>query len=771
MTKHKLNTEYFDPPPATEDTDQAPDITEPGATDEQPPIHNPAETSPQQYDALESDTLEELVRIVESALTATPTKQEIARAERLASNLRSCVTATNTHVPLSEATTYSFTDLPNYRTSEGAHPWPGNYEETTTTTIRNNESETKSDPYTSAEMKSLTSSPKSTQPSAEQLRNPQPPIPNPLGVSILRRLQLLHSAGDAAFRRRELAKCKADPVYWVNNYVWTYDPRELCATRPFDLFLRQEEFLNWLAERDRLQQSGLAEKSRDVGFTWLCAVYALHRWLYYKGDSTGFGSRKLDLVDHKDNPDCIFEKIRFVLRRLPVWMRPRGFDPRQHDKLLTLLNPVNGSTITGEGGSEIGRGGRKSRYFVDEAAYLQNPKTTDAALSQTTRVRIDVSTPNGTGNPFHSKRFNGSVPVFTFHWRDDPRKDDEWYEREKLRIADPVIIAQELDIDYTASIENVCIPAEWVRSAINLELKVSGTPNAGWDIADEGRCKNVLITRHGPVVTGVFDWDKMDLVQSAHRAAAFCNEKGATSLNYDSVGIGAGVRGIFNAAQNAGGPSSRLSTIAVNVGDQPTTSIWPDGKTSRERFRNLRAELWWKLRARFEKTHAYVQNLKLTQDSTDVNDSPEIEIDERSPEQIEHDERLDRYIRDNTYRWVKTLGGEFPVYDWMEDERNRRNGIPNLKDLNNSTDIKEMTDLISIPDNPALIAQLSMPVFFYTETGKVQLESKQDMRKRGISSPDYADALVLAFSYTPVLCPEYRRSDDDLYTKWRHISW
>ena len=60
-----------------------------------------------------------------------------------------------------------------------------------------------------------------------------------------------------------------------------------------------------------------------LGFTWLCAAYAIHCLIFNEGDSTGFGSRKLDLVDDLDNPDCIFEKLRFLLRNLPDWMQPR----------------------------------------------------------------------------------------------------------------------------------------------------------------------------------------------------------------------------------------------------------------------------------------------------------------------------------------------------------------------------------------------------------------------------------------------------------------
>lgn|GEM_PF-3269057 len=67
------------------------------------------------------------------------------------------------------------------------------------------------------------------------------------------------------------------------------------------------------------------------------------------------------------------------------------------------------------------------------------------------------------------RRFSGKHEVFTFHWRDDPRKSEEWYEQQKAK-KNPVTVAQELDLDYTASIEGICIPAAWVRAAVGLPL-------------------------------------------------------------------------------------------------------------------------------------------------------------------------------------------------------------------------------------------------------------------------------------------------------------
>ena len=55
-------------------------------------------------------------------------------------------------------------------------------------------------------------------------------------------------------------------------------------------------------------------------------------------------------------------------------------------------------------------------------------------------------------------------------------------------------------------------------------------------------------------------------------------------------------------------------------------------------------------------------------------------------------------------------------------------------------------ECISIPNNSELIAELSMPLVQTTETGKIKIESKKDMAKRGIKSPDRADGLIMAFA-------------------------
>ena len=51
-----------------------------------------------------------------------------------------------------------------------------------------------------------------------------------------------------------------------------------------------------------------------------------------------------------------------------------------------------------------------------------------------------------------------------------------------------------------------------------------------------------------------------------------------------------------------------------------------------------------------------------------------------------------------------------------------------------------------IPKDEALISELIAPSYEFTSAGKLVVESKKDMKKRGLRSPDIADAFMLTFA-------------------------
>jgi hypothetical protein len=53
----------------------------------------------------------------------------------------------------------------------------------------------------------------------------------------------------------------------------------------------------------------------------------------------------------------------------------------------------------------------------------------------------------------------------------------------------------------------------------------------------------------------------------------------------------------------------------------------------------------------------------------------------------------------------------------------------------------------AIIDDRQLVEELSTPMYGYNARNEIQLERKEDIKKRGKSSPDMADALALTFAY------------------------
>jgi phage terminase large subunit len=501
-------------------------------------------------------------------------------------------------------------------------------------------------------------------------------------------------------RKAEIERCGRDAdgiVYWFNKYVWTYDPRligkkdadgnSVSPYVPFTLWPRQVELVHFIWDRMQANEPWLLEKSRDTGASYICCGFALNRWLFSEGFKATFGSRKVDYVDKADQPDSLFEKMRIMLARLPQWQQPEGFQSGKHSNFLRLVNPATGAIISGEGGEDMGRGGRSTMYFVDEAAFVPNAENVEKALSGNTDCVGWVSTVNGMGNLFARKRHSGmdQRQIFRLHYLDDPRKSPEWAATKKASLSDETAWASEYEIDYTASMEGVCIPAKWVQSSQRLASLIPGQLKSNLDYTlgldvGAGKAKSVAVPRRGPIVAVPRARTNPDTTGTAHWALDIALALQARLLNFDSPGVGAGVT---SALRNSGDRPASLTVQPINTGSDPFCApVWEDGKESSEKFRNLKAELWWLAREAFKRTHEHVL-------------------------------------------WLEGVSSEDGAREHL------------------------ISDLIALPkgdpDSDAMAAELSIPRYFKTEAGKIILESKDQLARRGVKSPDYADALVLTF--------------------------
>lgn len=383
---------------------------------------------------------------------------------------------------------------------------------------------------------------------------------------------------------------------FINDFGMTFDPRlaeiSLPTTVPFILFPKQRDFINWVLDRWEGREDGLAEKSRDMGVSWLCAALAAWMWIFKPGVVVGFGSRKEAYVDDIGNPNSLFWKVRSFIDWLPPEFKPKGYDPKKDAPFMRIMNPDNGSSILGEAGDNIGRGARTSIYFKDESAFYERPEVIDAALSQTSNCKIDVSTPNGAGNPFYRKRHGGKISVFVFDWRDDPRKDEEWYKKQ-CDTLDPVVVAQEIDRNYESSVVNAFVPAELVNAAMKrgpADVVPNGGLRVGIDVARFGDDNTVITFRRGRVLLNIVKLSKLDVAQVAARAHTEIRAYGEIpeQIAVDTIGIGAGVADILRGHypdRNKAGKKVQI-VVDVNASERMSNGIQY----------NLRAFMWSEMR-------------------------------------------------------------------------------------------------------------------------------------------------------------------------------
>ncbi len=507
----------------------------------------------------------------------------------------------------------------------------------------------------------------------------------------MRRLEKLRgNLGDMAAIRAYYAE---HPWDFIRDWGMTFDPRMATepgalSTIPFIPFPRQVEFLQWVMTRWRERERGLVEKSRDMGITWLVVGFAVCQFCCRPGFVAGFGSRKGELVDKAGDDKSIFEKVRMFIQYLPQEFLPDGFDEKNNSAHMRVWNPVTQSALIGESGNNIGRGGRTSIYFVDEAAFIEDQGSVDRALSQNTNCQIDLSTVNGSGNEFYNKRmrFDNTPRIFVFDWRDDPRKDQGWYDRQ-CEEHPASTVAQEIDRDYFASQEDIFIPAEYVASCVDAHLVLGFEPEGlrkcGFDPSDVGEDPKAVVIGQGSVIEQAEQLKDADVVSGLDWAFRLADRARSDMLIYDGDGMGAPVmRERFQRRA-----ADRMLVVPFHGGgevDDPDEKYGATGdpaidhdlRTNKDTFLNCRAQAWTWLYDRCALTHEMVQ-------------------------------------------------------------RARQNKLVNVNPedlISFSSECKEINQLR---------AELSRPKRIYTKNGKIQVESKQQMRQRQVDSPNLADAAVM----------------------------
>jgi phage terminase large subunit len=162
----------------------------------------------------------------------------------------------------------------------------------------------------------------------------------------------------------------------------------------------------------------------------------------------------------------------------------------------------------------------------------------------------------------------------------------------------------ECNADYTDSI----IESEWVDAAIDSHLKLNHKPRGervlSFDPADSGQDAKATAMRYGMLVSSVKQWRDGDLSSAIGLAFDDAFEHRADILVYDSIGVGAGVK--VGLQERIAG--RQIEVIGFGGGDSPTPGKYKGDRLNEDVFKNKRAQFWWLLRDRFERTYQAIEH-------------------------------------------------------------------------------------------------------------------------------------------------------------------
>lgn len=239
------------------------------------------------------------------------------------------------------------------------------------------------------------------------------------------------------------AKAMEDPIYFIDTFIYTFNPKQEPYHLRFKLFPFQKRLVRDIIQAVRSGNDLFIDKCREMGVTYTILATFLWMWLYEPASNILIGSRKEDYVDNRrggttgNKEESLFGKLDYMLSRLPKFMLPEKFNPDKHFNYMSLVNPENGNAISGESSNpNFSRGGRQKVVFLDEFAFWDNDSSVWGATADTTNCRIVATTPGIKPSKAKRLRFGKDgekIKVITLTYDLDPRKNQKWLEDQRAR--------------------------------------------------------------------------------------------------------------------------------------------------------------------------------------------------------------------------------------------------------------------------------------------------------------------------------------------------
>lgn len=271
--------------------------------------------------------------------------------------------------------------------------------------------------------------------------------------NLIYRLDMLQKAeNDENMQKAIITMLREDIMLFFDLFLWTYNPKISPNHFVFVLYPFQKEIIKEI--RNSIQQwyDTWHDKTREMWFSWIVLGIFLY-WRLLHNHSYLIGSYKEDYVHKKWDMDSAFERIFYMLERLPKRLKPKKY----YKNYKLLYSDDFDSEIAWDSGQYFGTWWRRKAVLLDEFAYRSFDETAKRKTTDVTDCRIFVSTPEWKWNVFgkvmtgHKEYQQEWLKKFHRHWTMHPLKTQERYENEKKRRT-KLEIAKELDISYDDSV-------------------------------------------------------------------------------------------------------------------------------------------------------------------------------------------------------------------------------------------------------------------------------------------------------------------------------
>lgn len=254
-------------------------------------------------------------------------------------------------------------------------------------------------------------------------------------------------------------KCDESILFFFNMFLYTYKPKAvwnemepLSPHFPFITYDFQDRYILDIVKCIESWTDNITEKSREMWFTWMILWIAL-RGLLFKWRGWLIWSYKEDAVDRAWDMDSNFERLRYMLDRLPHYLKPNDLIC----KFMSISSKELWASISWDAGEAFWTWWRRKWVFLDEFSLWRMDTTAFRKTKDITNCRIFGGTPEWKWNVYwkimtnHPDYTSLKIKKFRLHWTEHPLKTKDWYEKQKT-MRTKLDIAQELDICYDNSL-------------------------------------------------------------------------------------------------------------------------------------------------------------------------------------------------------------------------------------------------------------------------------------------------------------------------------